>query len=50
MKHGKRPTVQQRKLLTLYGLNSDNWLIVKDNPAELVIVHRLSRQQRRIER
>lgn len=47
MKHGKRPTVEQRKRLTMLGLNAENWLIVKDTPDELVIVHRLSGKQRR---
>ena len=40
MKHGKNPTVKQKKMLKSYGLNCDNWLIVKDTFAEIVIVHR----------
>lgn len=50
MKHGKRPTVAQKKLITQWGLNYSNWLIVKDTPAEMVIVHRLSGKQRRIDK
>lgn len=46
MKHGKRPTVTQRKLISSRGLNSDNWLVVKDMLTEMVIVHRLSGKQR----
>ena len=40
MKHGKNPTVKQKKILKDYGLNYENWLIVKDNSFEMVIVHR----------
>lgn len=50
MKHGKRPTVAQRKLITSKGLNSDNWLVVMDTIHQMVIVHRLSGKQRRIEK
>ncbi len=34
MKHGKRPTVAQRKLMENYDrrINSDKWLVVKDTP------------------
>jgi hypothetical protein len=43
MKHGKTPSLNQRlfiSTLRLRGvnLNSDNWLVVKDNPEELHIV------------
>lgn len=40
MKHGKNPTVKQKKLMTAWHLNYENWLVVKDTPAEMVIVHR----------
>lgn len=40
MKHGKRPTVQQRKLMTKWKLNSADWLVVKDTPEEMLLVHR----------
>lgn len=50
MKHGKRPTVSQRRIISQYGLNSDNWLIVKDTPDSMVIVHRLTGTQRRIDK
>ncbi len=42
MKHGKKPTVKQKKLMQYYGLNSADWLIVKDTPDEMLIVHRYS--------
>lgn len=42
MKHGKRPTVRQKKLMAEKRLNPDNWLIVKDTPTEMHVVHRYS--------
>ena len=48
MKHGKRPTRAQKQLLKAWHNNPDNWLIVKDTPTEMVIVHRLSDKQRTI--
>lgn len=42
MKHGKKPTVAQRKFIKVNGLNSENWLVVKDTPTEMILVHRLS--------
>lgn len=40
MKHGKRPTAQQRKLIKSKRLNPENWLVVKDTPTEMVLLHR----------
>ena len=40
MKHGKRPTVRQKKFLKSMRRNPDNWLVVKDNNEQMVIVHR----------
>lgn len=42
MKHGKKPTLYQRKQMESLGLNSDNWLVVMDTPEKMVIVHRHS--------
>ena len=42
MKHGKKPTVRQCKIIKSAGLNAANWLVVKDTSTELVIVHRHS--------
>lgn len=50
MKHGKKPTVRQKKMLKEYGLNYENWLIVKDTPLEMVIVHRHTDNVRRIDK
>ena len=40
MKHGKKPTRQQRKLLAKWKLNTEDWLVVKDEPTQMTIVHR----------
>ena len=42
MKHGKRPTREQRKFISAHGLNAENWLVVKDTPDEMLLVHRHS--------
>lgn len=48
MKNGKKPTVAQRKLMQALRLNSDNWLVVKDTPKSMLIVHRHSMRTREI--
>ena len=42
MKNGKKPTVSQRKLMEKYGLNSADWLVSKDTPELMELVHRYS--------
>ena len=42
MKHGKRPTVAQRKLMQKWNMDPAVWLVVKDKPTEMVLVHRYS--------
>ena len=40
MKNGKNPTVAQRKLMQKWKLDSSMWLVVKDTPMEMHLVHR----------
>ena len=40
MKHGKNPTVKQKKFLKERKINPDNWLICKNTGTEMVIEHR----------
>ena len=40
MKHGKKPTREQRKLMTKWKLGSEDWLVVKDEPTQMTLVHR----------
>lgn len=42
MKAGKKPTVAQRKFIQANGLNAENWLVSKDTPEMMVLVHRYS--------
>lgn len=48
MKHGVRPTVAQRKFIKKRGLIPENWLVVKDTPYEMHLVHRHSDRTKRI--
>ena len=40
MKNGKKPTVAQRKLMEKWKLDGRDWLVVKDTPSEMHLVHR----------
>lgn len=40
MKNGKKPTYEQRKLIQAWGLDTHEWLVVKDTSTEMVLVHR----------
>ena len=40
MKHGKNPTREQKKLLAKRKLNPEDWLVVKDTPERMELVHR----------
>lgn len=40
MKHGVKPTREQRKLLQKWKLNSQDWLVVKDEPSKMTLVHK----------
>lgn len=42
MKHGKNPTREQRKLMQKWKLDHTVWLVVKDTPTEMLLVHRYS--------
>ena len=42
IKHGKKPTREQKNLMQKWKLNSADWLVVKDTPEEMVLVNRWS--------
>ena len=48
MKHGKNPTRSQKKLLQQWKLDPSVWLIVKDTPEQMELVHRYSDKTKRI--
>ena len=48
MKNGKKPNLRQKKLMTAWHLNYENWLVVKDTSTEMVIVHLTTGRMRTI--
>ena len=48
MKHGKKPTAAQRRLMEKRGLDSRVRLVVKDTPQNMELVHRCSDRTRRV--
>ena len=46
MKHGTKPTVRQAKILQAKHLKAENWLIERETPTEMRIVHRYGNSQR----
>ena len=40
MKNGKKPTREQRKLMEKWKVNTQDWLVVKDEPSKMTLVHR----------
>lgn len=48
MKHGRKPTVNQCKLIQKWGLDPAVWLVTKDKPTEMHLVHRFSDKTTRI--
>lgn len=47
IKNPKKPTREQRKLIEQWKLDAHDWLVVKDTPTQMVIVHRLFERQTR---
>lgn len=48
MKHGKKPTREQMKLMVKWKLDPTMWLVVKDMPQEMHLVHRHSDKTKKI--
>ena len=48
MKHGKKPTRTQKQLLQKWKLDPAVWLVVKDTPERMELVHRYSDRTTRI--
>ena len=42
MKHGKKPTREQMKLMVKWRLDPTVWFVVKDTPTEMLLIHRHS--------
>ena len=48
MKHGKKPTREQMKLMVKWKLDPTMWFVVKDMPDRMELVHRLSDRTKKI--
>lgn len=48
MKHGCKPTREQRKVLQKWKLDPAMWFVVKDTPERMELVHRYSDKTKRI--
>ena len=48
MKHGKKPTREQKKLIQKWKLDPAVWLVTKDTPEQMELVHRYSDKTTRI--
>lgn len=44
MKHGVRPTREQRKLIGKAKLDPMDWLVVKDMPTEMLLQNRTNKE------
>ncbi|WP_018306296.1 DUF6906 family protein [Desulfitobacterium hafniense] len=42
LKHGKNPTRRQKELIKARRLNPSSWLVTKDTPTEMEIIHRIT--------
>ncbi|MCP1355437.1 DUF6906 family protein [Aneurinibacillus migulanus] len=48
MKNGKRPTRKQKLAMKAVRLNPENWLVTKNLPGELHLVHRETNRERKL--
>jgi hypothetical protein len=48
VKHGKKPTREQRKLLEKWKLDPAVWLVIKDVPDRMELVHRQSDKTKKV--
>lgn len=46
MKNGKRPTKKQKMQIIDAGWNPDNWLVTKNLPDQLHLVHRNTNKEK----
>ena len=42
MKNGRKPTLEQKKIMKSHGLIPENWLVVKNLSGSIVVVSRVS--------
>lgn len=50
MKQPKKLTRQLKESVAAYGLNTDNWMLLKDGDTYVTIIHKASRKTRIIDK
>ncbi len=48
MKHGKKPTREQRKLMAKWKVDTYDWLVERETSTELVLIHRHFEEKKKI--
>lgn len=48
MKHGKKPTLRQKKLMKAARLKFENWLVISDTPEKMIVQNRQTNKTREI--
>jgi hypothetical protein len=48
MKHGLKPTKKQKQFIQSKRLDANNWLVERETPDKMVIVHRKSGNSRQL--
>ena len=48
MKHGRKPTREQRKLMMKWNVNTYDWLVERETSTELVLVHKHFDNKRKV--
>ena len=48
MKHGKKPTREQRKLMVKWKVDTYDWLVERETSTELVLIHRHFEEKKKI--
>lgn len=48
MKHKRKPNVRQCNLIRRVRLNPEDWMVERDTPTEMIVVHRHFDNTRRI--
>lgn len=50
MKQPKKLTRQLKEAVTAYGLNAENWMLLKDGDTYVTIIHKVSSKKRIIDK
>lgn len=50
MKQPKKPTRDQKELMTKRGLKANNWMVVVETKTELEVISKISGKRRKLEK